>query len=73
MNAKEWVRSAGAVLVPIGLGCFPLGFGVSPKRDTSIFNNLADLGAFVKCGLVLLAMGVAVVLVSFMMPGDKGK
>jgi hypothetical protein len=73
MNAKEWLRSAGTVLVLIGLGCFPLGFGVSSKRDTSIFNNFADLGAFLKCGLALLTIDVAVVLVSFMMPGDKGK
>ena len=73
MTTKEWIQSTGVVLVAVGFGCFPLGYGVSPKRDTSLFNNFADLGAFVKYGLTLLTLGATMMLLSFLMPRDKGE
>jgi hypothetical protein len=46
MNAREWMQAAGIVMIGMGLLCFPIGFGMSPKRDISAFSNLADLSLF---------------------------
>jgi len=71
MTAKEWVRAVGIVLFALGVMCFPIGFGVSPKRDLSLFFNFADVGAFWKAGVVLVAIGVLVLIVSAIIPSNK--
>lgn len=69
---KNWVAGAGIVIALIGLGALPLGIGVSPKRDTSFFNNLADTGMFITYGLVLILIGIVVLIVSaFIPPHDE--
>jgi hypothetical protein len=50
--------------------CFPVGFGVNPKRDLSLFNNLADLGAFFQMGFALVALGLIGVGLSCLVPGE---
>ena len=50
MTLADWLRGIGAALIGVGIICFPVGLGVSPKRDLSRFDNLADLGLFVKAG-----------------------
>jgi hypothetical protein len=49
----------GVVLIVAGLGCFPLGRGVNPVRDLSVFENLADLDLFWKMGFALVGVGIA--------------
>jgi hypothetical protein len=57
-RVKTILRVGGIVIAAIGVLCLPLGFGVSPRRDLSFFNNLSDLGAFVGAGLALIALGL---------------
>ena len=63
------LRIAGVGVMALGLLCFPVGAGLSPKRDLSAFFNLADLGLFWKAGLVLLAVGAVILVASFLTPG----
>ena len=67
---KTVLRTGGTVVVAMGIVCLPVGFGISPKRDLSLFNNLADLGAFVQMGLILIAVGLLALGLSFMVPGE---
>ena len=67
---KTVLRIGGIVVAGIGGMCLPIGFGDNPKRDLSLFNNLADLGAFVQIGLLLIALGLVVLGVSYAIPGE---
>jgi hypothetical protein len=51
--------------------CLPVGLGVSPKRDLSLFNNLADMGAFIKAALILIPVGLIVAVLSYLLPGPE--
>jgi hypothetical protein len=66
-----WLRSAGIVIFLLGVACMPLGVGISPKRDLSVFNNLADAGLFIKAGLVIAAIGVVLFFLSFLLPDES--
>ena len=59
------------ILFLLGLICLPVGYGHSPKRDLSAFNNFADLGAFIKIGLVLMAIGVIAFFLSALVRGES--
>ena len=63
---KYWLLGIGTVMASIGFLCLPIGYGASPYRNTSFFNNLADLGAFLNIGLIMLAIGGAMVLISLL-------
>ena len=65
-----WFRAAGILILAIGVLCLPLGIGISPKRDLSVFSNLADAGLFIKAGLVIAAVGVFIVFLSFLLPDE---
>ena len=65
---KSWIRGIGVVLALVGLGALPLGIGVSPKRDTSLFNNLANTGMFIKYGLLLILIGIVILIGSVFIP-----
>ena len=67
-NLKNWVKGVGIVTVLVGLMALPLGMGVSPKRDTSFFSNLADTGMFVTYGLTLILVGIVALIVSAFLP-----
>jgi hypothetical protein len=69
-RVKTVLRIAGIVVAASGVMCFPIGYGVSPKRDLSLFDNLADLGAFVRMGSVLTVLGLLVLGLSFIVPGE---
>ena len=55
-----------------GLSLIPLGYGISSQADLSAFNNIVDSGAFFKTGLVLMAIGAAVYVISLLLPGEVG-
>jgi hypothetical protein len=68
---KSWIRRTGVVMALVGLGALPVGMGVSPKRDTNFFNNLADTGMFIKYGLLLILIGIVILIGSiFLCPYD---
>jgi len=67
---KPILRIGGIVAMLVGFTCLPLGMGASPKRDLSVFNNIADSGAFLKMGLALMAGGLIAVVLSRFVPGD---
>ena len=46
-RAKLILRIAGVASIAGGALCFPVGYGVNPKRDLSVFSNLADMGLFI--------------------------
>jgi hypothetical protein len=67
---KTALRIGGAGLAAIGVMCLPVGFGISPKRDLNLFSNIADLGAFVQTGVILIAIGLLAVGLSFAVRGE---
>jgi hypothetical protein len=70
---KNWIQGIGIVIAVIGLGALPLGMGVSPKRDTNFFSNLADTGMFITYGLLMIVAGIVILIVSaFIPPHDEG-
>lgn len=72
MGPKSWTRLAGVLIVAVGVMCFPVGWGVSPKRDLSFFNNLADLGGFVEWGMAISGAGIIILVLSiFVPPGEE--
>jgi hypothetical protein len=70
-RVKLLLRILGATSIAVGFGCLPLGYGVNPKRDLSIFENFADLGMFVTMGLILMPVGVGMLVLSWVLPGDE--
>jgi hypothetical protein len=52
------LRVGGVFLFVAGLECMPVGYGVSPKRDLSAFNNIADTGSLVWLGIAMMLAGV---------------
>ena len=65
---RSWTRGIGVVMALVGLGALPVGIGVSPKRDTNFFNNLADTGMFTKYGLLLILIGIVIFIGSVFLP-----
>jgi hypothetical protein len=65
---RSWVRGIGLAIALLGLGALPLGVGVSPMRDTNLFNNLADTGMFIKYGLLLILLGIVILVGSVFIP-----
>jgi hypothetical protein len=69
-TARDLARVLGFVLLGFGFLCLPVGIGASPKRDTSVFFNVADMGLYLKVALILMPLGLVVIIVSFFLPGD---
>jgi hypothetical protein len=69
---RAWVRGVGLVTALIGILAFAGAPGINPKRDTSIFHNLADLGLFIDYGFILVIVGVMFILLSFVIPSRGG-
>lgn len=68
---KYWFLGSGIVIVAVGLQCLGIGFGISPKRDTSFFNNIADMGGFLTPAGILLAAGAFFILVSCLIKDEN--
>lgn len=56
------MRVAGAILLAIGVLCLPIGYSVNPKRDQSVFHNLADMGGFARAGVILGLVGLGLLI-----------
>ena len=70
-RAKLLLRTLGVAIPATGLVCLPVGYGINPKRDLSVFNNLADMGIFVTMGLILVAVGAILFVASWVLPGEE--
>ena len=69
-TSRVIAQLGGVILCVVGFLCLPVGLGASPKRDTSLFFNFADLGLYLKVALILMPVGLVVILLSFLLPGD---
>ena len=67
---KLILRIGGVIVVLVGLMFLPVGYGNSPKRDLSVFHNIADMGSFIKTGFLLVGLGLIAVVLSFLLPGE---
>ncbi|MGH7831984.1 MAG: hypothetical protein ACREP8_17610, partial [Candidatus Binatia bacterium] len=71
-TVKAWIKGAGIVFILVGGLSFPVGIGINPKRDTSLFHNLADIGLFIRYGFILIGVGIVLLVVSALIPA-KGE
>jgi hypothetical protein len=61
----------GIAVFAVGAMCLPIGYGHHhPKRDLSVFFNIAEMGDFIKAGLLLIGVGLIAVILSFLLPGE---
>lgn len=67
---KAWMRGIGIVATLIDVMALPLGMGVSPKRDTGFFVNLADTVTFIKFSFFLIGVGIVLLIVSILIGAD---
>lgn len=67
---KRIMRIGGVCCVVVGFWCLPLGYGINPERDQSVFNNLADMQAFVRVGLILMVAGAIALAGSRLLPSE---
>lgn len=65
------LKIGGISSILVGLMCLPIGYGINPKRDLSFFANLADMGVLLKVSLVLLVLGAAILVASWLVPGEE--
>ena len=65
---KSMLRIGGIVSVVIGGFCLPWPRGDSPKQDLSVFYPLRSMHAFVKMGMILIAIGAVAFIVSLLLP-----
>jgi len=68
MSIRDWLKIVGIGMICVGLLSFPLGFGISPKRDLSAFSNLADLGVLIRFGMASLVLGGVLLAASLFFP-----
>jgi hypothetical protein len=68
---KTALRVLGVVIGACGVLLWPLGVGVNPKRDLSTFHNLTDFGIFARDAAVGVAVGILLVVASYLVPGDE--
>jgi hypothetical protein len=67
---KTALRIGGMVFVAIGCLFFPVRNVVFNRSDTSVFHQIANLGAFVPWGATCLMIGLLAVGASFLIRGD---
>jgi heme/copper-type cytochrome/quinol oxidase subunit 1 len=70
---KTILRVGGALFCCMGVMFLPLGYGVSPKRDLNLFNNVADTQFFVTIGAVLMVVGAILLLFSAALPINRSR
>lgn len=63
MSVREIVRCGSALLITGGMMRLP-NPGASPKRDTSLFNRVADSGIWLHPAFVLIVLGLLVMFIS---------
>jgi hypothetical protein len=67
------LRVGGLLTAAAGVLFVPVGYGISPKRDTSVFENLVDTGVFIKVAFVLTTLGLLALLISKCLPDGSSQ
>lgn len=65
MDAATWIRIFAGIVIMAGLTCIPIGLGAHPYYFTSPFSFLAETGGLLRTGLILVASGLLVFLLSW--------
>ena len=66
MTVRHWARAVAVVLFTFGALCLPQPGGI-PSRFTNLFSTLvADSGAVLHLGLILLGISIVLFAVTFM-------
>jgi len=73
MTLRDYLRIAGVIVFLIGIMCLPIGYGANPKRDLSLFFNLADTGYFLSISMTLIPVGVLIWAASYIPIGKRQK
>jgi hypothetical protein len=62
---KYWFLGSGIVIAVVGVLSLPMGSVANPKRATSLFNNIADVGGFLTpLTGILIVGGIVLFLIS---------
>lgn len=73
LATRDIIRITGIVLITAGVVCLPVGCPPpNPKAWTSVFTMMAHVGEFFVTGVILLALGLALVGASYL-PRSKRK
>ena len=67
---KTSLRIVGIMIAAIGLMFLPSRNFVFDKGDLSTFHNWADVGVFVYMGFGLIAVGLVLIALSFVIRGN---
>ena len=68
LTPREYCRITAAGFVLVGVSCFPIGVGVNPKRDRSLFFQVADTGVWFRLGIILVLVGAVLFLIACLLP-----
>jgi hypothetical protein len=55
MDVATWIRIFAGIVIMAGITCIPMGLGAHPYYFTSPFSFLAESGALLRTGAVLIA------------------
>ena len=67
---RTFARISGVVFLAVGLICLPLGAGGNSKQHTSLFFHFADVDGYIQIAMVLIPIGIAVILLSYLLQGN---
>ena len=71
MTVRHWLRAIAVVLFTFGVLCLPQPGGV-PERFTNLFSSLvADSGAVLHLGLILVGISIVLFAVTFIGRSDE--
>jgi hypothetical protein len=68
---KGMLRIGGMVTFIIGGFCLPWPRGDNPKLDLSVFYPLRSMHAFVKMGMILMAIGSVAFIMALLLPDQS--
>ena len=65
LGPRSWIRIIGVLIATCGAICIPTGAGANPYYFTLTFSYLAESGALFRIELVLLPVGIALIVASY--------
>jgi hypothetical protein len=70
MSIRSWIRVFAVVVFSCGALCIPASLGAHPYYFTTAFSQLAQSGSLLQIGVVLLIVGIALFIASFIHDSD---
>lgn len=65
MDIPTWIRIFAGIVIMAGVTCIPMSLGAHPYYFTSPFSLLAESGALLRTGAILIASGLVVFILSW--------